>query len=880
MSVFVSLAVCASCSDEAPDTYKGSDILSFSPAIANENSAQSTHSAARQVKREAFKFTNSDMWIISAMEDGINEPECRTASRAAAVDKSTFYHSFKVLGYVIPAGESWGESSGVAQIYINNEEVTQGTDSWSTASPHYWPGAKYDMKFFAYAPCDMQNASVTTTNNTPTITYTVPNEVAEQKDLLIADDVEISPASSNEAATYSGTVPGDYKHSVNLHFYHALTAVKIKAVGELTGKVTGVRLSGIKGSGSYEFGADTWNTDETEANATFSQNLNVELPGNSTDYQPVTDGETTFMMIPQTLRENATLEVTFDDGTVLKGSLAGKEWPMGKTISYRISKSNVDYTFDVTPLSDFSYSGGNQSYTVTSYKNTIQDGSQLQEPVQWHIAESAYSIDGGITWTQTKPTWLSALTTTGTVNAEETACEASVSAQKSIIKSYKDNLREQSPVGGPYDLSTRGGTTAANTANCYIINAPGTYSLPLVYGNAIKNGKDNRSAYTSTSTGDNILKTFLNHLDQPIESPYISKNTGCTPVDATLVWQDAKDLITPGSVKLSTDKESLIFDIPQSTIKQGNAIVAVRDNGGNIMWSWHIWVTDYHLDDDIKVVTNHSNVKYQMMPINIGWCANGTLEYAARSVLVKIVQEGSNNTAIITINQAPHTGQLSGSNPYFQFGRKDPMLSNTLNNSNSLMDNDCYYTENYKFNPSGQGKVSIGTSIQNPHIFYNHGNSSPYDWCNASYLNLWNANSGATTPVIVKTIYDPSPAGYNLPPLNIFTGFTTTGGDVTSIDMVNGIWDIGGNNYSGYGWQFYCENTDGTASTTFFPALGCRTNYNGTLNVPYIGYYWKATALSVNTGGAMQCFWGGVNPMEVNFHRSYGFAARAIKEDL
>ncbi len=42
-----------------------------------------------------------------------------------------------------------------------------------------------------------------------------------------------------------------------------------------------------------------------------------------------------------------------------------------------------------------------------------------------------------------------------------------------------------------YDLSKGG-----ETANCYMINAPGYYSLPLVYGNA----RNNPNAYTCMST--------------------------------------------------------------------------------------------------------------------------------------------------------------------------------------------------------------------------------------------------------------------------------------------------------------------------------------------------------------------------------------------
>jgi NADPH2:quinone reductase len=86
----------------------------------------------------------------------------------------------------------------------------------------------------------------------------------------------------------------------------------------------------------------------------------------------------------------------------------------------------------------------------------------------------------------------------------------------------------------PYNLSNNtGGNTVENTANCYVVNAPGYYSLPLVYGNAIKNSATNASAYTSTVTGTNILNPFINHAGNGITDPYISGN-GCTPAKAEL----------------------------------------------------------------------------------------------------------------------------------------------------------------------------------------------------------------------------------------------------------------------------------------------------------------------------------------------------------
>ena len=47
------------------------------------------------------------------------------------------------------------------------------------------------------------------------------------------------------------------------------------------------------------------------------------------------------------------------------------------------------------------------------------------------------------------------------------------------------------------------------------------------------------------------------------------------------------------------------FDVDHSTIRQGNAVVAVLDASGMIMWSWHIWVTDYVPGDGLKKVTNY-----------------------------------------------------------------------------------------------------------------------------------------------------------------------------------------------------------------------------------------------------------------------------------
>ena len=92
--------------------------------------------------------------------------------------------------------------------------------------------------------------------------------------------------------------------------------------------------------------------------------------------------------------------------------------------------------------------------------------------------------------------------------------------------------------------SPRAGRT---TANCYLVHHAGPYKLPLVYGNAIRNGSTNRNAYYTTQT-ENTLQNFVNHNDAGIytgddaKDPWI-KNHSITVAGARLIWQDVQATI-------------------------------------------------------------------------------------------------------------------------------------------------------------------------------------------------------------------------------------------------------------------------------------------------------------------------------------------------
>lgn len=586
---------------------------------------------------------------------------------------------------------------------------------------------------------------------------------------------------------------------------------------------------------------------------------------------------------------------TTDDLTstqrTLTASIAGSQWPMGRTVTYRISTSSIVITptFTVMAPADFTYAGGSENYSVTSYAAVSRPGDATRTvPVAW-TAEFVEDDGSGGYNVIARPEWLTAFTASGNGGTSATSFSATIAAQTGVTSnSHNETLKMAASVSGTYDLSTSGGTTAMRTANCYVINAPGQYSLPLVYGNAIKDGGTNASAYTSQSSGTYVLKTFVNHLDAAITDPYIYNNAGCTPLDAVLVWQDEENLVT--NVRLSSDKHSLTFDVPQATIKQGNAIVAVRDTDSRIMWSWHIWVTDYELGSDVRTVTNYQGIAYKMMPVNIGWCDAETTTYDARSVKVRFTQAETGAMQVITLTQASHSVVNFGNQPYFQFGRKDPMLAGIRNASGSTVDKGCY-SDGYAFDKSGTGKVAIGVSIQHPHIFYNYGSSSIYDWCATSYSNLWSGDNTVTTAndnAVVKTIYDPSPVGYHLPSSNAFTGFTYNGSNVFGSSYFgsrfNSPYTSTTDFTDNFGWEFYCNKMTGEGSydtaggTIFFPASGYRSYSAGTVNnVGSLGYFWSAVPYSTSYGRSLSFRSSYIYPLSINY-RSDGFVVRPVQE--
>lgn len=806
-----------SCESDLDRSFSSS-LISFTPEVnsswtlLSRSDSETNTSSGSVTSMEGS--TNTPLYLHTNCTDSITTPLPLIKNGSSTATRNTpmiigKLNSFGVSGYSYTG--SWNENK--TPNYMYDVTVNKSGNNYALSYKYYWPGASYKMKFFAYAPKGnpAYMLSGAKTIGSPRITCTIPADVSKQEDLLVAASSELT---------------GNYNSGVTLAFNHVLTAVKFTCGSDMqAGIVKSITLKNIQSKGTYNMYTKSWSL--LSVPTKFSQTLNKTTTGTANE-QLTTEAQT-FMLLPQILPDNAQIEVLFNDGFTeytLTANIGGTEWPMGKTVTYKLSTSSIswEYILNVAGPSEFSYTGGTNTYSITSYR---KNGQAKKEPIAW---ATQYSTDNGANWSNNKPDWLTAFTTSGAGSLTPTICNATVNTQNPIFSSPSaldlQSAAYKGQASTPYNLSNReGAATVENTANCYVANSPGIYSIPLVYGNAIKNGVTNRSAYTSTVTGSTILSRFINHLGNGITDPYIYNNTDCKAADCKLIWQDANSLVS--DLKLSQDKQSLIFTINKNTICEGNAVVAVRDAKGNVMWSWHIWVTNENLERTIEVI-NHENKRYKLMRVNLGWCKENVATYRERTCKVRFT--AGNLTKEIAIKQNAETISSGNDCLYYQWGRKDPFLSFEKPNSTNKIWYDSWgnvSTDRFEIGSFPPADECIKNCILKPNI------SNFRTGMDNTYSNLWSTNStleSGNDNNIIKTIYDPCPTGFHLPAYKVFSGFILTGKGAEELAYINGNWDFTNN-----GMNF---NTNSSKEKTiFFPASRAYPNANPD---PF-GCYWSAS---------------------------------------
>lgn len=565
---------------------------------------------------------------------------------------------------------------------------------------------------------------------------------------------------------------------------------------------------------------------------------------------------------------------------------------------------------DIDPITIYGHLAASVSsepslgFNVKSYKTNDQNATTA--PVEWTV-EYATNVNGpfyatpaaagisdrfGVTTTTTdggttgESASAAILRDHDRNNSSEYSYYGSMDSEQAAIATLKNrtplptSTSDGSDSDGYYDLSKHpvygtidGPEEAMETANCYVITAPGKYKFPTVYGNAIRNGATNQMAYApqGTSVTNDIsyyMRRFLRHDNQPIAGPWIfDDNCGAVygSCEAIVVWQDvssaANQILLDEDISISSDGKYILFEIKKDRIRPGNICLALRygsSTSSPILWSWHIWVTEKDLTPvrvDCTVADDHGVAYSDMMRYNLGWTDArdaGGYKWADWTFYVRIRQTETGGTQkVFAVNQIGDSETVDanvGSNTFYQWGRKDPILPAKSSDANKAY----YSAQGYVLHSSPEkvttlvvtGGFNPGEAIQHPQWMYH--NSTRHHWIGSNNpCNLWDANlialknqgGGVTSNVIqfnkrfpLKTVYDPCPRGFTVPWPYAFTKFSTNP-NFNHNGSING-------NITNDGVEFQT----GYSYTMFIPFCGSRGGDGETpiYDVKQLSYYWTS----------------------------------------
>ena len=335
----------------------------------------------------------------------------------------------------------------------------------------------------------------------------------------------------------------------------------------------------------------------------------------------------------------------------------------------------------------------------------------------------------------------------------------------------------------------------SGTANSYIVSSAGSYKFSTVKGNS-------------------------------------SESVGAV-ASVEVLWESFGTDVTPAMgdlVKNAVYLDGYITFQTADTFKEGNAVIAAKDASGNILWSWHIWLTD---EPEGQEYYNNAGI---MMDRNLGATSATPGDVGALGLL-------------------------------YQWGRKDPFLGSSSISSSTYAKSTVTWPSAVSSN-SSKGTIAYATA--NPTTFIK-ANSNNHDWYYTGSSST--DNTRWTTSESSKSIYDPCPAGWRVP----------DGADVRS----NGVWSKALGSSSDFSDALLYDSTNegmnfsgkfGSASTIWYPASGFRSRSDGSLNrVGYLGYYWSASPISINAFLLYFDSTGFVNPAGSD-HLAYGRSVRCVRE--
>lgn len=294
-----------------------------------------------------------------------------------------------------------GRPSPVKALY-DGTRTDAGGASWSgkwvpvPEARLLWPGSGF-IRFFAFAPWGLAGVTEASPSGGggPSLSYTVPEAVSAQADLLVADAASVRE--------YNGD-PGWRSIDVPLRLAHALTGVRFRIIDGLA--VSALSVSGVYGAGTLDLtDASAWSpsggaaasyvvADGTAAHPALSPGSGLHA---DTDYAlagyNIVDEALVLLLLPQALPSGASVAatVTLADGSgtprTITADLSGQEWKPGTMVTYTITRRGpaVPADLDVNLLEEVLWS---DEVGVAAWDEVLWDRQRVLAPdierVHWH----------------------------------------------------------------------------------------------------------------------------------------------------------------------------------------------------------------------------------------------------------------------------------------------------------------------------------------------------------------------------------------------------------------------------------------------------------------------------------------------------------------
>ena len=284
-----------------------------------------------------------------------------------------------------------------------------------------------------------------------------------------------------------------------------------------------------------------------------------------------------------------------------------------------------------------------------------------------------------------------------------------------------DEINVSSNEGVFYNLSE------THTANSYIISSPNKYCIDVtVRGNG----------YTGLAG---------------IPGADINRYKVGDPVSAEIVWTDLVSATDQNLDDIFTLSPKVVegrvfFNVKPiaGNLPEGNVVIGVRDAGGNMLWTWHLWLTDRPAEQGYK---NGFAVQDRDM---------GAVSYDA-------------------VNEPEGINGL-----YYQWGRPTPLpLGKTvyrpIYDANGVWDSN----EEVVFTYSND-EVKVIDRVASPTVYYNQ-RATATDALLTKSLWGWRTE----TDEYAKTIYDPCPPGYRVPSKRLWRDLVIHDSTVVIVDGTN-----------------------------------------------------------------------------------------------